>query len=157
MFLKKRTVTIMVAMVIMTALLAGCGGGGGATVQRVAGLGPDGVVKAFVAAAKADKLDEAGLYVSPTTKSDPRAIAGFLSGTNGLGDLKTANVAAVKVVGQSGDYAAVVLTLQQENTFKITVKPVGLERIKGEWYIVDVNQVYQNSKYSVLAELLKKI
>lgn len=156
MFFKKRTVTLMMAMVIMTALLAGCGGGGG-SVQRVAGFSPDGVVKAFVAAAKADKLDEAGLYVSPTTKSDPRAIAGFLSGTNGLGDLKTANVAAVKVVGQSGDYAAVVLTLQQENTFKITVKPVGLERIKGEWYIVDVNQVYQNSKYSVLAELLKKI
>ena len=76
---------------------------------------------------------------------------------NGLGDLKDTNVAAVKVVAQAGNYAAVVVTLQQENTFKITVKPVGLEKISGEWYIVDNNQIYQSAKYSILAELLKKI
>lgn len=145
----------LLVMIALLALLAGCGGGSG--VQRIAGLSPDGVVKTFVTAVKADKLDEASLYVSPVSKSDPKTVAAFLSGTDGLGDLKTNNIAALKVLAQSGDYAAVVLTLQQENTFKLTVKPVGLERINGEWYIVDLNQIYQNAKYSVLAELLKRI
>ena len=141
--------------VILLALVAGCGGGDG--MQRLTGLSPEGVVKTFVNAAKADKLGEAGLYVSPSTAGNPAAVTNFLSGTGGLTDLKKANIAAVKVVAQSGDYAAVLLTLQQENTFNLTFKPVGLERINGEWYIVDVNQIYQNAKYSVLAELLKRI
>jgi len=153
MFKKKTTMVAVVAMVTLLALLAGCGGGGG---KRITGLSPDGVVKTFVNAAKVGKLNEASLYVSPTSASDPKAIAEFITG-DGLGELKTANLAAVKVVAQSGNYAAVVATLQQENTFKITVKPVGLERIDGEWYIVAFDQIYQNAKYGVLAQLMRGI
>lgn len=149
----KQILTVVAVIVALTVLLVGCGGGSGA--QRIAGLSPEGVVKAFVTAAKGDKLAEAGLYVSQATKTDPKTVSAFLA--NGLGDLKDTNVAAVKVVAQAGNYAAVVVTLQQENTFKITVKPVGLEKISGEWYIVDNNQIYQSAKYSILAELLKKI
>ena len=153
MLLKKRSFLLLIVFAALLTLLAGCGGGSG--VQRIAGLSPDGVVKAFVSAAKTNQLAEASLYVSQVTKTDPKAVSDFLA--NGLGDLKDANVAAIKVIAQSGDYAAVMVTLQQENTFKISVKPVGLERISGEWYIVDANQIYQNAKYSILAELLKKI
>lgn len=153
MFKKKTTMVAVVAMITLLTVIAGCGGGGG---KRVTGLSPDGVVKTFVNAAKAGKLNEAGLYVSPTSASDPKAIAEFISGDD-LKELKKSNVAAVKVVAQSGDYAAVVVTLQQENTFNVTVKPVGLERIKGEWYIVAFDQIYQNAKYGVLAQLLRSI
>lgn len=149
----KQILTVLAVIVALTVMLTGCGGGSDA--QRIAGLSPEGVVKAFVTAAKTDKLAEASLYVSQATKTDPKTVSEFLA--NGLGGLKDTNVAAVKIVAQSGNYAAVVVTLQQENTFKITIKPVGLEKINGEWYIVDNNQIYQSAKYSILAELLKKI
>jgi len=152
MFKKKTTMVAVAAMITLLFVIAGCGGSG----KRITGLSPEGVVKTFVNAATAGKMNEAGLYVSPSTASDPKAIAEFISG-NDLKELKKSNIAAVKVVAQSGNFAAVVVTLQQENTFNITVKPVGLERIDDEWYIVAFDQIYQNAKYGVLAQLLRSI
>lgn len=154
MFQRKNALVAALTLFLITVLLAGCGGGG---AQRILGLSPEGVVKTFITAAKADKLNEAALYVSPTSRNDVKAVTAFLSGQSGLGDIKTANILASKLVAQSGNYAVVVVTLQQENSFNINVKPVGLEKIDGEWYIVDFDSIYQNAKYSVLAQLLRSI
>lgn len=149
--------TSLMAILVMVALLAGCGGGGSAA-KRLTGLAPDAVVQAFFDAAKNNRLNEAALYVTPDSRRDTRAVIDFLSGQNGLAELKQANLITVKKVAEQGNYAVVLATLQPEpNSFNLSVKPVGLEKIDGEWYIVDFNNIYENAKYKVLEQLLKNI
>ena len=156
--MKKKTmkISMLIAILILALFAAGCGGGGG--VQRIAGLSADWVVKTFFEAAKGGRLNEAGAYVSPSTASDPQVVIKYLAGQTGLGDLKSANLLSVRKVAEQGDYAVVVATLQAEqNSLKLSVRPVGLEKLNGEWYIVDLDKIYQDAKYRILQQLLTKI
>jgi len=154
----KKSVKTMLVFSLLTILLviAGCGGGG-SSVQRVKGLTPDGVVKTFFTAAKNNKMTEASLYVSPASKSDAQTVLKFLTGQSGIEQIKKSNLFSVKLVAQQGDYAAVIATLQEQDSLKFTVKPIGLEKINGEWYIVDFDQIYNDAKYKVLQQLLSNI
>src|SRR5690242_19142362 len=81
---------IAVLTVLMIAVLAaGCGGDG---AKRIAGLSADGTVKTFFDAAKGGRLNEAGLYVSPSSTNDPRVVIKYLTGKSGLEELKNANL-----------------------------------------------------------------
>ena len=153
---RKLTLILVVSILVIVLATAGCGGGSG--VQRVSGLSSDDVVKTFFNAAKSGQLNEAALYVSPSSKNDPRTVMKYLTGLSGLEELKNANLLSLKKVTEQGNYAVVVATLQPEqNILGLTVKPVGLEKINGEWYIVDFNKIYQDSKYQLLQQLLSKI
>ena len=149
----KSLLAMSLLMVVM--LVAGCGGGSGA--QRIAGLTTDGVVKTFFDAAKNGRMNEAALYVSSASKSDPQTVFKFMTGQAGVEQIKNSNIFSIKQVTQQGNYAAVIVTLQEQNTFKMTIKPVGLEKVNGEWYIVDFDQIYTDAKYKVLQQLLANI
>lgn len=152
---KRFRILVVVSMLLITALLGGCGSSG---AHRVAGLSTDGVVRTFINAAQNNKMDEAALYVSPSSVTDSKAVLNFMTGQDGLAAIKNANILSLKQVAQQGDYAVVVATLQQApNTAKVLIKPVALEKINNEWYIVDVNKVYADAKYKVLAQLLSNI
>jgi hypothetical protein len=152
---KGKLVLGMLMLVLMLAV-AGCGGGGGA--QRLTGLSADGTVKTFFDSAKAGNLNEAALYVSPSSTNDPRTVLKYLTGRSGLEELKNANLISLKKMAEQGDYAVVLATLQPEqNNLKLIIKPVGLEKVNGEWYIVDFDKIYQDAKYSLLQQLLNKI
>lgn len=146
---------LVIATLLIVALTAGCGGGSG--VQRPSGLAVDAVVKNFFDASKAGKLNEAALYVSPDSVNDTSVVIKYVTGQSELAELKNSNLLSIKKVAEQGDYAVVVATLQQTNSFKVTVKPVGLTKINGEWYIVDFETIYQNAKYKVLQQLLSNI
>jgi hypothetical protein len=151
--------TAVLTLLIMMILAAGCGGsGGGDGVKRITGLAADEVVKTFFDAAKGGRLSEAGLYVSPSTANDPKVVIKYLTGKSGLEDIKNANLLSLRKVAEQGNYAAVVATLQTaQNSANIVVRPVGLERVGGEWYIVDFDKIYQDAKYQILQQLLSKI
>lgn len=141
------------AMLVMLA--AGCGGGGGA--QRITGLTADGVVKTFFDEAKAGHLNDAALYVSASSTNDPRVVMKYLAGQT-VNDLKNANLLSLTKAAEQGNFAVVVATLQtQANSLNIVVKPVGLEKVGGEWYIVDFDKAFQDAKYQALAQLLSKV
>jgi hypothetical protein len=62
---------------------------------------------------------------------------------------------SVKKVAQQGSFAVVIATLQPDpNNFQLIVKPVGLEKINGEWYIVDTSKAMTDAKYQILVQLL---
>ncbi|WP_425057590.1 hypothetical protein SCACP_21080 [Sporomusa carbonis] len=145
---------ILVAVLIMIlVIVAGCGGG--SSVKRPSGLSPEEVVHNFFDSAKNSRMNEAALYVSPTSMSDTQTVLKFVTGQSSS-TIKSSNLLSVKKVAQQGNYAAVIATLQQEqNSLNITIKPVGLEKINGEWYIVDSDQVFRDAKYQVLAQLLR--
>lgn len=144
------------SMLLIILVVAGCGGSG-STAQRILGLATDGVVKTFFEAAKAGNLNEAALYVSPSSKSS-QAVKNFLTGQLGLNQIQEANLLSVKQVAQKGDYAVVLTTLQnKQGSMQVTVKPVGLEKVNGEWYIVDPDQIYNDAKYKILQQLLANI
>lgn len=145
---------LAVSMLLIVLLIAGCGDSG---AQRIAGLTTDGVVKTFFDAAKNGRMNEAALYVSPASKSDPQTVLNFMTGQNGVEQIKNSNILSIKEVTQQGNYAAVVVTLQEQNSFKLTIKPVGLEKIGDEWYIVDSTQILADAKYRVLFQLLGNI
>lgn len=148
---------LFVSMLLIILAVAGCGGSG-STAERVLGLAADGVVKTFFNAAKAGNLNEAALYVSPDSKNNSQAVKSFVTGQLGLSQIQNANLLAVKQVAQKGDYAVVLATLQdQQGSAQVTVKPVGLTKINGEWYIVDSNQIYNDVKYKILQQLLASI
>lgn len=152
---KRFRILVVVSMLLMMAFIGGCGSSG---AHRVAGLSTDGVVRTFIDAAKNNNMNEAALYVSPSSIADSTAVINFMTGQDGLAAIKNANILSLKQVAQQGDYAVVVATLQQEpNTVKLLIKPVALEKINNEWYIVDVNKVYSDAKYKVLAQLLSSI
>lgn len=147
---------LAVGILILAFVAAGCGGGSG--LHRATGLSADGVVRTFFDAAKAGRLDEAALYVSPTTVSDPTVMVKYFTGQSGLDSLKNANLLSLKKVAEQGNYAAVVATLQpQQGSLNVVVKPVGLEKIDGEWYIVDFSKIYSDAKYAILQQLLSRI
>lgn len=152
----KQLKILMALMLLMfTIFIGGCGSSG---AQRVAGLSADAVVRTFVDLAKQNKLSEAALYVSPSSTADSTAVLNFMTGQDGLSAIKNATILSLNQVAQQGNYAVMLATLQQEpNSMKLIVKPVALEKIDNEWYIVDINKVYTDAKYSVLAQLLSKI
>lgn len=153
---KMLKLTAVLTLLAVVLLAAGCGGGDGA--QRITGLSADGVVKTFFEAAKGGRLNEAGLYVAPSSASDPRVVIKYLTGKSGLEELKNANLLSLRKAAEQGDYAVVVATLQTEaNTLNVVIRPVGLEKINGEWYIVDFDKIYQDAKYRVLQQLLSRI
>lgn len=151
-----RNKVILVAMLMLVLIVtAGCGGGSGA--QRQSGLSPEAVVQNFFDAAKGNRMKEAALYVSPTSASDTKTVLKYVTGESSSA-IKNSNLLSVKKVAQQGDYAVAVVTLQAEqNSMNISVKPVGLEKIDGEWYIVDYDQALREAKYKVLAQLLSRI
>lgn len=102
-------------------------------------------------------MSEAGLYVSNASKNDPKTVLKFMKGQSGIQEIKNTNIVSIKQVAQESNYAAVVVTIQEQNTVKMSVKPVGLEKINGEWYIVDFDQIYNGAKYKVLQQLLANI
>ncbi|MCX7780279.1 MAG: hypothetical protein N2491_05065 [Negativicutes bacterium] len=154
--MQKKSTKWMIALLtlLILALTAGCGGSG---AHRPSGLAPDAVVKNFFDAAKANKMNEASLYVSPDSVSDTKVIVKYVTGQSEISELKNANLLSVEKVAERGDYAVVLATLQQTNSVKLSWKPVGLTRINNEWYIVDKDTIFQDAKYKILQELLAKI
>lgn len=148
----KNKLVCITLLIVALVITAGCGGG--SKVNRQLGLSPEQVVHTFFEAAKDNKMSEAAAYVSPTSASDTQTVLKFVTGQDRK-TVKNSNLLSVKNVAQQGNYAAVVATLQQQNSLAITVKPVGLEKINGEWYIVDYEQALRDAKYKVLAQLLK--
>lgn len=136
-------------------ITAGCGGGG-SQYKRVSGLSPEQVVHNFFDAAKGNRMNEAALYVSPASTGDTQTVLKFVTGQSSA-TIQNSNLLSVRKVAEQGNYAAVVVTMQQQNSINLTIKPVGLEKINNEWYIVDYDQVFRDAKYQVLAQLLKNI
>lgn len=150
--------TAVLALLIVVLAAAGCGGGGQGGAKRLTGLAPDEVVQTFFNAAKSGNLNDAGLYVSPSSANDPQTVIKYLTGNSGLNELKNANLLSLRKAAEQGNYAVVVATLQTaQNTTNIVIRPVGLEKVNGEWYIVDFDQIYQGAKYQILQQLLAKI
>lgn len=150
--LKKRSVIIMLTIVTAIALfVGGCSG----TAERARGLEPEAVVKTAFEAAKSRKMMQAAAYVAPSALVDANepATVKLLTGLN-ADELRDANLLSVKKVSTRGDFAVVVATFHQENTLKISVKTVALERIEDEWYIIPSDRIVQDAKYRLLAELL---
>jgi hypothetical protein len=143
---------------LLTGIIAGCGGGDGAKLHRVKGLAPDKVVATFYERAKNQKLEEAALYIAPTSLKELQGVGGFLKNDLELSEIQSSNLLMAKPVAEQGGFAVVLATLQDGiNSTKITVKAVGLEKIDGEWYIVDFKTAYKYAKYEALESLLKNI
>lgn len=150
--MKKFTkITALVVMLVLVGLLAGCGGGSAA--KRITGLAPAAVVETFFNLVKSSSTNDATAYVSPASRSDVKAVMNLSS----LSEIKNSNLLSAKVVAQQGNYAVVSATMQAKDSFKISVKPVGLEKIDGEWYLVDFDSIANNAKYQVLQGLMSKI
>lgn len=146
-------------LIMLAGLIAGCGGGGGGTkAQRITGLTPEKVVVTFHERAKNQKYEEASLYVSLTSLEAIKGVGNFLRHDLGLSDVLTSNLLSAKLMGEKGDYAVVLATFQDgTNSTKISVKPIGMEKVKGEWYIVDNKTIFQNAKYRLLQDLIDDV
>jgi predicted small lipoprotein YifL len=152
----KKVMGLFLILVLFALVIAGCGKG--PDLHRIPGLTPDKVVATFHDLAKNQKYAEAALYVSPTSLASIKGVSSFLKNDLGLSDALNSNLLSVKVIGSSGDFAAVLATFQDGvNSTKFTMKAIGLEKINGEWYIVDNNTIYQNAKYKILQNLLSGI
>jgi hypothetical protein len=151
---KKKIAYLGILLVAALFLLAGC------TPQNVAprvpGLAADAVVTTFFDAVKNDRLAEAGQYVSPESLASHQ-VSRDLTGEDELSSLKGMNLLAVKKVTEQDNYAVVVTTLQQQDSMAMQVKPIGLEKINSEWYIVDMKKIYQQAKYQLLLKMLLSI
>ncbi len=147
---------LAMSLLFVVLLIAGCGSSGSG-LQRIAGLTPEGTVRTFFDAAKNNRMDEAGLYVSAVSKNNIQTVLKFMTGQTGIEEIKKSNILSIKQIAQQGDYAAVLVTIQEQNTFKMTIKPVGLEKVNGEWYVIDFDQIYTNAKYKVLQQLLANL
>lgn len=156
MFRKSIKSLLAMGLLLTVLLVAGCGSSGSG-LQRVAGLTTEGTVKTFFDAAKNNRMNEAGLYVSAATKNNISTVLKFMTGQTGVEEIKNSNILSVKQVTQQGNYAVVLVTIQEQNSFKMTIKPVGLEKTNGEWYIIDFDQIYTDAKYKVLQQLLSNI
>ena len=102
-------------------------------------------------------MEEASLYVSAASKNNIQTVLKFMTGQTGIEQIKNSNIVSIKEIAQQSNYAAVVVTVQEQNSFKMTIKPVGLEKVNGEWYIIDFDQIYTDAKYKVLQQLLANI
>lgn len=154
MFKRNIRVLLAVSMLILVILVAGCGGSSGG--KRVPGLSATETVTTFFDAAKNNRMSEASLYVSAASKNDSKTVLKFMTG-QGIQEIKNANIVSIKQVAQQGNYAALVVTIQEQNSIKMSIKPIGLEKVDGEWYIVDFDQIYNDAKYKVLLQLLSNI
>jgi len=141
----KLHITTVVMVLVSIFALAGCGDSAGA--PRINGLAPDAVVRTVFNEVQTNHLSDAKEYLAPNTTGDNSSIQA----------MKNSNLISVKTLANQGDYAVVVATMQQQNSTNFSVKPVGLEKINGEWYILDLNNIYNNAKYSVLQKLLGNI
>lgn len=148
---------MVISMLLVVLLIAGCGGGAESGLQRIMGLNTEDTVKTFFEAAKNNRMNEASLYVAAASKNNAQTVLNFMTGQAGMDQLKKSNILSIKQITQQGNYAAVVVTIQETNSFKITIKPVGLEKMNGEWYIVDTDQIYTDAKYKILQQLLSNI
>lgn len=148
---------LVISMLLVVLLIAGCGGGTETGLQRIMGLNTEDTVKTFFEAAKNNRMNEASLYVSTASKTNAQTVLNFMTGQAGMEQLKKSNILSIKQITQQGNYAAVVVTIQETNSFKITIKPVGLEKVNGEWYIVDADQIYTDAKYKILQQLLSNL
>jgi hypothetical protein len=152
----KKLMGLFLSLVLLSLIIAGCGKG--ADVHRILGLTPDKVVATFHDRAKNQKYEEAALYVAPASLAAIKGVSGFLKNDLGLSDVLNSNLLSVKVVASNGDFAVVMATLQDGvNSTRITVKAIGLEKINGEWYIVDNNTIFRDAKYKTLLNLLNGI
>ncbi len=153
----KRNIKILLAasMLVLVVLIAGCGGSSDA--KRTPGLSATETVNTFFDAAKNNRMSEASLYVSAASKSDSRTVLKFMKGQSGIEQIKNANIVSIRQVAQQGNYSALVVTIQEQNSLKMSIKPIGLEKVNGEWYIVDFDQIYNDAKYKVLQQLLANI
>ncbi len=148
---------LFLVLATVMALIAGCGGGG-TSVHRITGLTPEKVVATFHDRAKDQNFAEAALYVSPTSLTAIKGVGNFLRNDFGLSDVVGSNLLSVKKIGENGDYAVVMATLQDGlNSAKISVKTIGLEKINGEWYIVDNDTVFRDAKYKLLQDLISSV
>lgn len=155
---KNRLWISLVAILMITVVLAGCGGGSGSNVKRVSGLAADNVVKTFYDAAKNNKMQEAGLYIAPDSQQNASALLKSLTNQKDLAQIKNSNLLSVKVLSQQDKYAVALATMQmQSDSLNIIAKPVGLEKIDGEWYIIDAERVYRDAKYNILRKLMENI
>jgi len=151
----KLKLVVALSLVMLTLLAAGCSSGG---AQRTAGLSADATVKAFYDAAKAGKMNEASLYVSPSSVNDPAVVSKYLTGQSGLEQLKNSNLLSANKVAEQGDFSVVLASLQsQDSALGFTIKPVGLEKVNGEWYIVDFDKILLDAKYKLLAQLVSSV
>ena len=140
-------IVAIVLLLVSIFALAGCGGGSSTANPRLTGLSPDGVVKTVFNEVQANQMNDAKQYLAPNTSGDTASVQ----------TMKNSNLISVKTITTQGDYAVVVATMQQQNTTNFSVKPVGLEKINGEWYILDTNNIYNNAKYALLQKLLGNI
>lgn len=147
---------LAMSLLLVVLLVAGCGSSS-AGLQRIAGLTTEGTIKTFFDAAKNNRMNEASLYVSAASKNNIPTVLKFMTGQTGVEEIKNSNILSIKQIAQQGNYAAVVVTIQEQNSFKLTIKPVGLEKTNGEWYIIDFDQIYTDAKYKVLQQLLANI
>lgn len=148
-----RFVLPAVAMLLLVFVVAGCGGGGG---KRIMGLTPTGVVQTFYSEARDGHTGTAALYLAPDNGGSTAAVVKSLTSKLSLQDLKSTNLLAVKEAAQQDNFAVVVATLQVQNSSNVVIQPVGLEKIDGEWYIVNPDKIAKDAKYQVLSQLLTK-
>ncbi|HBS59741.1 MAG TPA: hypothetical protein DEA44_10780 [Firmicutes bacterium] len=152
----RKIIMLCLTLALTAGLIAGCGGGGKG-MQRLTGLSPEQVVATFQDLAKHQKYTEAALYVSPVSLAS-LSVSNFLKDDLGLSNVASSNLLSVRQLGQSGDFAVVLATLQDGvNTSNISVKVIGLERIKGEWYIVDNDTIAREAKYRLLQDLINNV
>lgn len=138
----KLSITTVVMVLVSMFALAGCGDSPGA--PRITGLSPDGVVRTVFNEVQANQMSDAKEYLAPGTTGDNAS----------LKTMRNSNLINAKTVANQSGFAVVVATVMQQNTNNISVKPVGLEKINGEWCILDINNIYNNTKYTVLQRLL---
>jgi len=138
----KLHITAVVILLVSIFALAGCDGSTGA--PRITGLAPDAVVRTVFNAVQTDRMNDAKEYLAPNTVGD----------NSSLQAMRNSTLLSTKTVASQGDYAVVMATMQQQNSTNFSVKPVGLEKINGEWCILDVNNIYSNAKFAILQKLL---
>lgn len=153
--MKQRTQKMVtgILFLMLLAVTAGCANQN--VTPRQSGLSPEAVVSTFFQSVKNDRLAEAGQYISPEIAANQDVIKEF-SGQDDLTVLQTATLLNVKKVTEQDPYAVAAATLQTADG-GVQVKPVGLEKINGEWYLVPINQIYQQAKYQLLLKLLLSI
>lgn len=147
---KRNFIFAITAMVLMAILISGC-----STGERKYGLEPEAVVKTAFQEAKSGRLQNAAAYVAPSALKDGNVsgVSKMLTGYS-VSELKSANLLSVKQVSSRSNFAVVVATIHRENSLKVGVKTIGLEKIQGEWYVIPTDRIVQDAKYRLLAELL---
>jgi len=141
----KLHITTVLMVLVSIFALAGCGDSAGA--PRITGLSPDGVVTTVFNEVQANHINNAKEYLAPNTSGDKASVQA----------MKNSNLISARTVANQDGYAVVIATLQQKDNSNFSIKPVGLEKINGEWCILDVSNIYNNAKYALLQQLLRNL